>query len=197
MSDKDDQSTELDDITDEEAEQLLGDAVREDEADKERESDKDDRDWKAEAEKWKSLSRKHEKTATTHAARLKELDDKGKTELQRLVEERDSGLTRAQKAEAALKRREIAELIAPEHATARQIAQVAKRMTGDDDDALESDAKELFDWIAPAKDADTAKPGAKTTGRPQPRLKGGTADPDEDPEETDPRKLAALITRRR
>lgn len=183
-------TTELDDITDEEAERLLADAVDSD--DQPDESETDDRDWKAEATKWKSLSRKNEKTASEKAAALKKYEDANKTELQRLQEERDSGMTRAEKAEAALKRREIAEQAAPEHATAKQIALVAKRLAGDDDDALEADARELFEWIAPESKTN----GAKTTSRPKERLKGG-AEPDEEPEETDPRKLAALLPRRR
>jgi hypothetical protein len=160
------------------------------------ESATDDRDWKAEAEKWKKLSRQNEKTAAERAVALKKYEDAKKSESQRLQEERDLHKTRAEKAEAALRRREIAEQLAPEHATAKQIAQVAKRMAGEDDEALEADAKELFDLLAPAPAAGEPKPGTKTPARPKERLKGG-ATPDEEPEENDPRKLAALVPRRR
>lgn len=184
------------DITDNEAEQLLADAV----AEEEREAGgKDDtpadaesgRDWKAEAEKWRQLSRKNEKSFKEMAARLKQYEDANKSESQRLQEAYESYKTRAEKAEAQLMRREIAERLAPEHATAKQIAQVAKRMSGDDEDALEADAKELFELIAPEP-----KTAPKTPSRPKERLKGGS-EPDEEPEETDPRKLAALVPRRR
>lgn len=193
MADENDNvdTDELDGITDEDAKRLLDKP----EDDQPGESATDDKDWKAEAEKWKKLSRQNEKTAAERAAALKKYEDAKKSESERLQEERDSHKTRAEKAEAALKRREIAEQAAPEHATAKQIAQVAKRLAGDDDDALEADAKELFELIVPALDA---KSSPKVAGsRPQPRLKGGTADPDEDPEENDPRKLAALLPRRR
>lgn len=188
------ENDELDGVTEDEAKQLLDGAPKTTDP-APSESATDDKDWKAEAERWKKLSRQNEKAANERAERLKQFEDANKSESQRLQEERDSHLTRAQKAEAALKRREIAEQIAPDHATAKQIAQVAKRMSGDDEDALEADARELFDWIAP--EPAEPKPGSKTPQRPQPRLKGGSAEPDEDPEENDPRKLAALLPRRR
>lgn len=55
-----------------------------------------DKDWKAEAEKWKALSRKHEDTSKANAdkaRRLDELEEASKTEQQKLEE-------RAAKAEA-------------------------------------------------------------------------------------------------
>lgn len=190
------ENEELGGITEDEARQLLDDAPAEGDADQApKPSETDEKDWKAEAEKWRKLSRQNEKTAAERAAALKKYEDSKKSESERLQEERDSHKTRAEKAEFALKRREIAEQIAPDHATAKQIAQVAKRMSGDDDEALESDARELFDWIAPAPEE---KSTPKVAGsRPQPRLKGGSAEPDEEPEENDPRKLAALLPRRR
>jgi hypothetical protein len=192
-----DEKDELDGISDDEAQQLLdapADKVADQASD---ESEKDSTDWKAEAEKWKKLSRQNEKSAAERAAALKKYEDAKKSESERLQEERDSHKTRAEKAEAALKRREIAESFAPDHATVRQIAQVAKRISGDDDDALEADAKELFELLAPAPEPAEPKAGTKTPARPKERLKGGTAEPDEEPEESDPRKLAALLPRRR
>lgn len=185
MAEIDENDNELD-ITDDEAEQLLADAVDDEPASP---SATDDKDWKAEAEKWKTLSRKNEKTANERAAALKKYEDQGKSESQRLQEERDSHKTRAEKAEAALKRREIAEARAPEHATVAQIRAVAKRLAGESDDDLESDADELFALLAPAPST------PKTPSRPKERLRGGS-EPDEDVEEDDPRKLAALVQRR-
>jgi len=181
------------DLSDDEAEQLLADAGDKPTpgAPDKRPDDQavDKTDWKAEAEKWKSLSRKNEKDANARAAALKKYEDANKSEAQRLEEERDSHRTRAEKAEAALKRREVAEQQAPEHATPAQIRAVAKRLAGDTDEELEKDADELFALLAPAPT------GSKTASRPKERLRGGS-EPDEDVEETDPRKLAALIPRR-
>jgi len=190
MADKQDQNDELGDISNDEAEQLLADAGDADEKKDTREAATDERDWKAEAERWKKLSRQNEKAAADRAAKLKQYEDEGKSESQRLQEERDSHKTRAEKAEIALRKREIAEEHAPEHATVAQIKAVARRLSGDDDDSLEADAKELFELIAPEPKA------PKTPSRPKERLKGGS-EPDEDPEPTDPRKLADLIPRRR
>lgn len=177
-------------ISDADAEKLLADAVDEDA--KSEPPATDGKDWKAEAEKWRKLSRQNEATAKQRADALKKYEDANKSEAERLQEERDSHRSRAEKAEAALRRREIAEDRAPEHATAKQIAQVAKRMAGDDDDALASDADELFAMWAPAPAPSSAP---KTPSRPQERLRGG-AEPDEDPEPSSPRDLAALIPRR-
>ena len=178
------------DLSDDEAEKLLADpADRDDNPDPPTAQTDDKTDWKAEAAKWKSLSRKHEKSATERATALKKYEDEGKTESQRLQEERDSHKTRAEKAEAALKRREIAEAKAPDHATPAQIRAVAKRLAGDSDEDLEADADELFALLAPAP----ATP--RTSSRPKERLRGGS-EPDEDVDEDDPRKLAALIKRR-
>ena len=190
MSDQDENDQKLD-ITDDDAEQLLADADGEDTDsvdEKPREAEKDSRNWQADAERWKSLSRKHENAAKQNAAKLKKYEDANKSESERLQEERDSHKTRAEKAESQLRRREIAEEHAPEHATLAQIKAVAKRLHGDDDDAMEADARELFELIAP----EPAKP--KTTTRPKERLRGGGAPDEDDPDDTDdPRKLADLI----
>ena len=183
----DDQDESLD-ISDEDAQQLLEDPP-EDKADPDK-SATDERDWKAEAERWKKLSRQNEAAAKQRAAELKKYEDQNKSDAERLQEALSEHQTRAQKAEAALKRREIAEARAPEHATIAQIKAVAKRLAGESDDDLEADADELFALLAPAPAT------AKTPARPKEKLKGG-AEPDEAPAETDPRKLAALIPRRR
>lgn len=192
---------ELEQFDEETAQRLLAAAVGKGDADDDqddvgtqdtsRETAKDSTDWRAEAEKWKKLSRKNEQTARTTAEKLKEYEDQGKSESQRLQEERDSHKTRAEKAEAALKRREIAEARAPEHVTVAQIKAVAKRLAGETDDDLESDADELFALLAP-KPVETPK----VPERPKERLRGG-GDPDEESEENDPKKLAALVPRRR
>jgi hypothetical protein len=181
----DDDTPELD-LSDDDAAKLLAEP---DDKPSPVEEPVDKTDWKAEAEKWKKLSRQNETTAKQRADALKKYEDANKSEAQRLEEERDSHRTRAEKAEAALRRREIAEQAAPEHATVAQIKAVAKRLAGDTDDDLEKDAAELFELLAPAPTT------AKTPQKPKERLRGGS-EPDEDVEETDPRKLAALLPRR-
>lgn len=188
----DDQNADVDlDISDEDAQKLLEPEPPKVD-DQPEPSVTDDKDWKAEAERWKKLSRQNEATAKQRADALKKYEDANKSESERLQEALTTHQSRADKAEAALKRREVAESRAPEHATVAQIKAVAKRLAGDSDDELEADADELFALFAPAPEP---KP-AKTPSRPTERLRGG-GDPDEEPQETDPRKLAALIPRRR
>jgi hypothetical protein len=190
MADDTDQNDELDGIDDDDAERLLADAVDDDAtSDTGDEPVTDSKDWRAEAEKWKRLSRQNEKAAKERADKLREYEDANKSESQRLQEERDSHKTRAEKAEAALRRREVAEDRAPEHATAAQIRAVAKRLAGESDEELEADADELFALLAPAPPEPK-----KVAQRPKERLRGG-GDPDEEPEESDPRKLADAIRR--
>lgn len=188
----DDQNADVElDISDEDAEKLLNDDPPK--ADDQPEpSATDDKDWKAEADKWRKLSRQNEATAKQRADALKKYEDANKSESERLQEALTTHQSRADKAEAALKRREIAETRAPEHATAAHIRAVARRLVGDSDDDLEADADELFALLAPAP----VPASARTPSRPKEQLRGG-GDPNEEPEETDPRKLAAAIPRRR
>ena len=183
------------DITDEEAEQLLADAVEADEQDTSTErgtesTDRDDSGLRDELSKWKSLARKHEKSFKDTSARLKQYEDQGKSDLERLEERASTAESRAGTAESRAKALEIAMERAPEHATVAQIRAVAKRVRGDDEDALERDADELFELLAPESKVKVAG------NRPKERLKGGS-EPDEEVEETDPRKLAAQLPRRR
>lgn len=159
-------------------------------------SDTDDSKLAEELAKWKSLARKHEKDSKGYASKLKQYEDASKSDLERWEERATTAETAAGKAEARAKAMEIAIERAPEHATLAQVRAVAKRVRGDDDDALEKDADELFELLAPAPSESEPKPGSKTSARPKERLKGG-ADPDEEFEETDPRKLAAQLPRRR
>ena len=184
---KDDEHLDIDDA---DAEKLLADAV--DESDKDADSETDT----AALDKWKKFSRQNEAEAKRLAAKLKEYEDKDKTEAQRLQEAADSFKTRAERAEALHKRREIAEESAPEHATIAQIKAVAKRLSGESDDELEKDAEELFALIAPAPTQTTTPPKNQQPGKPKANLRGG-GDPDSGNDETDPAKLAALIPRNR
>lgn len=193
----DDQNADVElDITDEDAEKLLEDPPKDDRSTKPEESAPDS-DQLGEAGKRAIEAMKRErnaarKEAAEARAKAKQYEDANKTESERLQEALVTHQSRAEKAEAALKRREIAELRAPEHATVAQIKAVAKRLAGESDDDLEADADELFALLAPAP----APVPARTPSRPKEQLRGG-GDPNEEPEETDPRKLAAAIPRRR
>lgn len=181
------------DNTDAEAERLPVDGVEGAESESTDKADLPDRrgDLRSEADKWKALARKHEKAFKDSSARLKQYEDQGKTDLERWEERASTAEARAGTAESKARALEIAMERAPEHATVTQIRAVAKRIRGDDDGELEADADELFEFLAPEP-----KAAPKVGGRPKERLKGGS-EPDEEPEETDPRKLAALLPRRR
>lgn len=105
--------------------------------------------------------------------------EESKSEAQKREEAHTALATRAEKAEHALLRLEVAQ----EHGlTAAQ----AKRLVGTTKEELEADAAEIAELFAPA----TPTPNA----RPKARLRGGSA-PNEEPDVTDPKKLAADIRR--
>jgi murein DD-endopeptidase MepM/ murein hydrolase activator NlpD len=231
-----DEDTDLDtgsqlEISDEDAERLLADAIdtddeqpdrrqrtrrgdtersqrrpRRDEADQDDDSDDEDdgglgdrgRRALESMKEQRKAARAAERQARTELAeiksRLEKYENEGKSELQRLQEAAQTGTSRAEKAEAALRRREIAEERAPEHATLTQIKAVAKRLSGGNDDELYDDADELFELLAP----EPPKSSARTTRRPEERLQRprGGVDPEEDDEPNDPRALADLIRNR-
>jgi len=122
-------------------------------------------------------------------AKLKEFEDKDKTEAQRLQEAAEEAKSRAAKAEGNARKLQTAIDRAPEGASLVQIKAVAKRLHGDSDEELEADADELFALLTPAQDSKKALPG-----KPKENLSGG-GDPGEEPDEKDPRKLADLIGR--
>ncbi len=146
-------------------------------------------DWKAEAEKWKAHSRKHEGQAKANAdaaRRLKEIEDANKTETQKLADEKAAAESAAKSVSGELMRLRVA---MRKGLTEAQ----AKRLVGDTEEELEQDADDLLASFGQKNDsgADT-DPGKPT--RPRERLRSGSA-PDADPEETDPRKLAASVPR--
>lgn len=164
-----------------------------------------DKDWAAEAEKWKALARKHEKAAQDLrplADKAKELEDASKTDLERASAEAQQHLARADRAEGELMRLRVA---LRKGLTETQ----AKRLVGTTEDELEADADDLMASFRPA---DAAKQDSKgdelaeeseptrpdnQRRRPQERLRpGAVPEADTEPEETDPRKLAALVPRK-
>lgn len=150
-----------------------------------------EQDWKAEAEKWKALARKHEGQAKANAdaaRKLAETEDANKSDIQRATDKAAEAETRAATAEANALRIEVALDKAPDGMPLAQVRKLAKRLTGGTREELEADADELFGDFAPAQsDRDTQR-------RPRERLRPGAA-PDTEPDETDPRKLAASVPR--
>lgn len=158
-----------------------------------------DKDWQGEAEKWKALARKHEKAAADLkplAEKARELEDAGKSDLERLTAELQSHQSRAQKAETDLIRLRVA--------LRKGLTEVqAKRLIGGTEEELESDADDLLASFKPAlpgpEETDTDEVpdrGPNPRRRPQERLRpGAVPDADTEPVETDPRKLAAMVRR--
>lgn len=122
------------------------------------------------------------------AQKAKELEDASKSETERLAGARDEFKSRAESAEASLTKLQIALAAAPEGASLAQVKAVAKRLNGANQEELTEDAAELYELLGAAH----RRPAV--SGKPTEALRGG-ADPDEEPEETDPRKLADLIRR--
>lgn len=149
------------------------------------EADQPDRDWQAEATKWKALARKHEKAAKENAdaaRRLAEIEKSGKSEQERLDEARQAAEERAASAEREAARLRVA--------LRKGLSDVqARRLVGDTEEDLEADADELLATFAPAQASDTDLPS-----RPRERLRPG-ARPEATPDETDPAKLVETIPR--
>lgn len=156
-----------------------------------------EKDWQAEADKWKALARKHETSAKSNADKAKkfdELEESQKSEQQKLADQLEAARAESAKATAAQLRLEVALEKAPEGMSVAQIRKLARRLTGSTQEELEADAEELFADFAPSDDGKDDKSGPPSR-KPKENLRGGN-DPDEPPDETDPSKLAALIPRR-
>lgn len=143
-------------------------------------------DLAAEVEKWKSLARKHESQAKANAEaakKLAELEDKDKSELQRLTDAKTTAEREAADAKLTALRLEVALDRAPEGMPVSRIRKLASRLHGSTREELEADAAELFEEFG----APTKPPA----GKPTERLKGGTEPGDEPP--PDGAKLAEKI----
>ena len=125
--------------------------------------------------------RKRLKELEPLAAKAKELEDAGKSETQREREAREAAEKRASDAEQRLLRMEVAQA---KGLTAAQ----AKRLVGTTAEELEADADELLESFG-------TREAPPVPRRPREALRPGGA-PESEPEETDPRKLAALIADR-
>jgi len=148
--------------------------------------DKPDPDPKDEVAKWKAMARKHEQQSKANAKaaeKLKELEDAGKSEIEKATAAAAEAHKRAEEAELKAIRLEVA---AEKGLTPAQ----AKRLVGATKEELDADADELLEEFGGPSD-DGKKPPAR---KPSERLKGGTADEDEPPE-LDTDKVLAKIPR--
>jgi len=140
-------------------------------------------DYKAGEAKWKAMSRKHEAEAKANkdaAKKLADMEDADKSEVQKLTDKATASDKAAASAGGELSRLRVA---MRKGLTEAQ----AKRLIGTTEEELEADADALLTEFTPPD-----KDGKPT--RPKERLRSGAA-PDEEPDETDPRKLAAMVPR--
>ena len=138
--------------------------------------------------------RKQLKDLEPLAKKAKELEDANKSETERLTERSTSAETRATKAETDYRRLNIALDKAPDGMSKKQVRSIAARLHGETDEELEADAEELFSMFGGDGEKKDPPP---VKGRPREEFRGGADDPAEEPEETDPAKLADLVPRRR
>lgn len=119
------------------------------------------------------------------AARAQELEDAQKSNEEKLAEKVNAAEARARKAEIDLCRYRVA---LKKGLTETQ----ARRLVGDDETAMETDADELLEAFGAKKDVDkTTDREPPATGRPKEKLRPGAvsdAEPDPDPAEV----LAAI-----
>lgn len=158
--------------------------------------DSDAEKLKAEVDRWKRISRENEEKAKANAdaaKRLKDLEDSDKS----AIEKAESRASAAEKERDEAKGHLLRVTVAAEKGlTPTQ----AKRLVGSTREELESDADELLETFSkfgrsdPGKGDEDDKDKPAPRDRPKERLSGG-GDPTEEPEETDPRKLAARVPR--
>ena len=132
--------------------------------------------------------KKANKEAEESRRKLKDIEDRDKSEGEKLADRIATAERRAEEAEARALRLEVA---AAKGLTPGQ----AKRLAGATKEELEADADELLADFAPVAAGADEDPKLTPGSRPKERLRGGGA-PAEEPEETDPLKLADLISRR-
>lgn len=149
------------------------------------------------------LAREREKYADYEDLKAKAAAaDKGTSQLDKIQEQLTAMQARAEKAEAATLRRDVADELG---LTARQ----AGRLRGGTREELLADGREYMedngikprsertDDAKPEADADeTPQPAPRRMARPREDLRSGAPISDATPEETDPRKLAAMVPRR-
>lgn len=138
-------------------------------------------DLAAEVAKWKAMSRKHEadaKAGKAAAAKLKEIEDAGKSEIEKAQAKITESEQKAAAAEARALRLEIA---AEKGLTPAQ----AKRLVGTTKEELEADADELLSTFKPADKAGESDTDGEpeSTGKPREALRPGTSSVGEEKEQ--------------
>ena len=113
------------------------------------------KDWKAEADKWRHLSQETERKARENAKRLKDIEDRDLSELEKANRTLDEYKTRAETAERAALRSAVA--------LAKGLpADVVSALTGDSPEELNAAADALIKWRG------SAVPAVPTAPRPDP-----------------------------
>jgi hypothetical protein len=143
------------------------------------EEQKPEKDWQAEADKWKALARKHESTAKANAdaaRKYAEVEESQKTEAQRSAERIETAERRAAEAEAAVLRYEVA--------ADRQLpSNLMRFLNGATREELEEQADALLAAVKPDT-GDDDNDGSRR--RPKERLRPGAV-PGVEPERADPK----------
>lgn len=193
MADEDDDRDDVNDESpeeedDDDVQRRLKDAVDEgdDEDDDESDSDADEQlgeRGKRALDRMKEERKRLKAEMREMAEKVKKYEDSQKSESQRLSDDAASYKEKWTAAEQKLIRLEVA---SEKGLSPKQAA----RLTGTTKEELEEDADELLEIFKPS-----AKEKANN-GKPKERLRGG-GDPEEEPEESHPQKLAALIPRNR
>lgn len=127
-----------------------------------------------------------EKDAKDLAARLKEIEDKDKSDGDKLREELEAEKKARAAAESRVMRLEVAIDKGLDDDRAKRLVSQSKRLQGDTREELEADADDFFSSFATE---DKGKPPSN----PRERLRGG-GEPTDEPEETDPAKLAEKVS---
>jgi len=133
------------------------------------------------------------KAAEKELADLKADSDSTKSEMDKVLSKIDGLEKRAADAERKA-------LVAEVSQAKKLPAAIAGRLTGSTKEELEADADELIEALGLGEkdeEKDPTSPGAKPSPLTTPRekMRSGASNPEDEPEETDPRKLVANLPR--
>lgn len=137
--------------------------------------------------KMQAALRKANNEAAGARAKLKEIEDATKTDVEKLSERASSAEARASSAETQLLKLQVG---AEKGLTVKQ----AGRLAGTTREELEADADEMLVDFPPAANG-APRPAAAPGGKPREALKPGGGDPDLPPDETDLVKLGERMFR--
>lgn len=146
--------------------------------------------WKAEAEKWKGLSRKHEDQSKANLAELTKLQDAAdtsKTDAERAAKRLDDLESQLAASDSRAMRAEVA--------TSKGLsAAQARRLQGATVEELEADADDLLASFKPA-DKDGAADTADGSGKPKEKMRAGATSDDGAGEDKDVKDILADVPR--